>query len=78
VLLAYLFTTYGSPQKMTQFIANFNNLAIGLTAFHLLWINTRLLPPPLRPRWYNRLGLVACGLFYLGLAGLVFYARFIA
>jgi hypothetical protein len=78
VLLAYLFTTYGSPQKMTQFIANFNNLAIGLTAFHILWINTRLLPAPLRPRWYSRVGLVACGLFYVGLAALVFYGRFIA
>ena len=72
VLLTYIFTEYYHPKAMTSFIANFNNLAIGLTAFHLLWINTRLLPEPLRPRWYNRLGLVACGLFYLGLAALVF------
>ena len=78
VLLLYLYTEYGTPQKMTQFIANFNNLAIGLTAFHLLWINIRLLPGPLRPPWYSRLGLVACGVFYLGLAGLVFYAKFLA
>jgi hypothetical protein len=78
VVLAYLFTTYGSPQKMTQFIANFNNLAIGFTSFFLLWINTHLLPVPLRPPWYSRLGLVLCGLFYLGLAALVFYARLIA
>ena len=72
VLLTYIFTEYYHPKAMTSFIANFNNLAIGLTAFHLLWINTRLLPQALRPRWYNRLGLVACGVFYLGLAALVF------
>lgn len=77
VLLTYLFTSYGSPKQMTSFIANFNNLAIGATAFHLLWINTHLLPAPLRPRWYCRLGLVACGLFYLGLAALVFITRFV-
>ena len=63
---------------MTAFIANFNNLAIGLTAFHLLWINVRFLPPALRPPWYSRLGLILCGLFYVGLAALVFYAKFIA
>lgn len=25
-----------------------------------------------RPRWYSQLGLVLCGLFYVGLSGLVF------
>ena len=42
--LAYLFSTYGTPKLMTIVIANLNNLAIGVTAFHLLWINCRLLP----------------------------------
>ena len=46
--------------------------AIGFTAFFILRVNTRLLPPALRPRWYQRLGLAACGVFYLGLAALVF------
>jgi hypothetical protein len=78
VVLAFVFTTYGSPKLMTAFIANFNNLAIGLTSFHLLWINVRFLPAGLRPPWYSRLGLVLCGVFYVGLAALVFYAKFIA
>jgi hypothetical protein len=73
ILLTYIFTEFYHPKAMTQFIANFNNLAIGLTAFHVLWINSTLLPPALRPRWYSRLGLVVCGVCYVGLASLVLY-----
>ncbi len=68
----YLFSLYGSPRLMTVMIANFNNLALGLTSFHLLWINRTLLPPELRPRWYSQLGVIGCGIFNLGLAVIVF------
>jgi len=70
LVCAWLFSSM--PRLMTDFIANFNNLAIGVTSFQLLWLNHRLLPKPLRPRWYNSLGVACCGVFYLGLAGLVF------
>ena len=69
---AWLFSTYGTPKLMTLIIANFNNLALGATAILLLWVNRTLLPKPLRPRWYSQLGLIACGIFYFGLAALVF------
>lgn len=72
---AYLFSTYGTPKLMTVVIANLNNVAIGFTSLQLLWINHTLLPRPLRPRWYQSLGLVACALFYLGLAALVFMEK---
>jgi hypothetical protein len=72
LVCAYLFSTYGTPKLMTIVIANLNNLAIGLTAVHLLWINVTLLPAKIRPRWYSRLGVAACAVFYLGLAALVF------
>ena len=72
LVCAYLFSTYGTPKLMTIVIANLNNLAIGVTALHLLWINARLLPVELRPRWFQRLGVLACGVFYFGLALLVF------
>ncbi len=72
---AYLFSTYGTPKLMTLVIANLNNLAIGITSFHLLWINCRFLPPAVRPRWYHRGGLIASGLFYLGMALLVFATK---
>jgi hypothetical protein len=70
---AYLFSSV--PKLMTDFIANFNNLALGITSFQLLWINHRLIPRPLRPRWYNTLGVAGCGVFYLGLATMVFYFK---
>jgi hypothetical protein len=72
---AWLFTRYGTPKLMTLIVANLNNLAIGVTALHLLWVNRTLLPPALRPRWYHQLGLAGCGAFYLGLAGLVFITK---
>ena len=75
LVCAYLFSTYGTPKLMTVVIANLNNLAIGVTSFHLLWINRRLLPAPLRPRWYSQLGVAFCGVFYLGLAILVFVTK---
>lgn len=75
MVCAYLFSRFGTPKLMTIIIANLNNLAIGLTSLHLLWINCRLLPAPLRPPWYQRLGLVLCAAFYLSLAGLVFAVK---
>lgn len=72
---AWAFNTWGSPRLMTIVIANLNNLAIGVTSFQVWWINRRLLPKPLRPRWFQEAGVLACGVFYLLLAGLVFYAK---
>lgn len=70
VVCAYFFSN--TPKLMTDFIANFNNLAIGITSFQIFWINHRLLPRELRPRWYHSLGILGCGLFYMGLASMVF------
>ena len=64
-----------APQVMVTVIANLNNVALGVTAFHILWINCRLLPEPLRPRWYQRVGIASCGLFYLAIALLVFWTK---
>lgn len=75
MLVALAFTLWGTPKLMTLVIANLNNLAIGLTSLHLWWINRRLLPAPLRPRWFSQLGLWLCAAFYLGMAALVFYSQ---
>ena len=69
---AWIFSRYGTPKLMVLVVANLNNLALGVTALHVLWINRTLLPQAVRPRWYSQLGLVACAVFYLGLALLVF------
>lgn len=72
---AYLFATYGSPKLMTLVIANLNNLAIGITAIQLLWINLTLLPREIRPRLHHILGMLACAAFYLVLAVIVFLTK---
>ena len=69
----YIFSHWGNPKLMIMLIANLGNLTLGFTAFYILRINMRLLPPALRPRWYHRAGIIACGIFYLGLAVLVFF-----
>jgi hypothetical protein len=74
-LCTFLFSN--APKLMTDFIANFNNLAIGVTAFQILWINHRLLPREIQPRWYQSIGLACCGLFYIGLAALVFQFKIV-
>ena len=70
---AFLFSN--APRLMTDFIANCNNLALGVTSFQLLWLNRTLLPPELRPRWYQSAGVLGCGVFYLGLTALVFWFK---
>ena len=65
------------PRLMTDFIANMNNLALGVTSFQILWINHRLLPREVRPRWYHSAGVLGCGVFYLGLAMLVFVYKIV-
>ena len=64
-----------APKVMVTIIANVNNLALATTSFLILWINCRLLPRPLRPRWYSCAGLVSCGLFYTALSWLYFQAK---
>ena len=64
-----------APKLMVTVIANLNNVALAFTAFHVLWINCRLLPEPLRPRWFKRIGMVCCGVFYASLAALVFWTK---
>jgi hypothetical protein len=72
---AWTFSKYGTPKLMVLVVANLNNLAIGVTAFALLRVNRRLLPDALRPKWYHQLGVALCGVFYLGLAFLVFLTK---
>jgi len=72
IVCQFVFNTYATPRLMVVLIANLGNVAIGATSFHILWINCRLIPPQLRPKWYQRIGITACGVFYIGLALLVF------
>jgi len=39
-------------------------IAFVISGFHVLYVNTRLLPPELRPSLFRRLALIALSLFY--------------
>jgi hypothetical protein len=52
------------PIFLLQLAANMGGLVLAISALHLLYINTRLLPEPLRPPLWRRLGLVATSFFY--------------
>ena len=71
-ICAWYFTKYESPKVMVLVIANLNNIGLGLTAFLVLRNNLVYLPRQLRPGWIHRIGIIGCGVFYLGLALLVF------
>ena len=74
-ITAWIFLAYpDAPKLMVTVIANVNNLALAVTAFHILYINCRLLPEPLRPRWYSRVGIACCGLFYCALTVTIFWS----
>ncbi len=51
----------GAPLGLLKIAAKFLNFALGFSCFHTLVINTTLLPPALRPRWFVRDGAGAGG-----------------
>lgn len=58
------------PTKLLVWATTLYNSALGFSCFHTLAVNTTLLPRELRPGWFNRVGLVLGGLFFLGLAAI--------
>jgi hypothetical protein len=58
------------PIVLLQISANIAGVVMVVASLHLLYVNTRLLPPPLRPPGWRRAALVAMALFYGGFAAL--------
>ena len=52
------------PFVLLQITANAASVVFVVASLHLLYVNTRLLPPELRPPTWRRLALVATALFY--------------
>ncbi len=52
------------PIVLLQLGANMAGIVFVVSALHLLYINTKLLPPPLRPAMWRRLCLVFVSVFY--------------
>lgn len=54
-----------TPFLVAVFATIFMNISLGFSAFHTLWVNCTLLPKELRPNWFEKLGLIACGIFFV-------------
>ena len=52
------------PIQLLQLGANMAGIVFVVSSLHLLYINTRLLPPEIRPPLWRRVALVAMSLFY--------------
>jgi hypothetical protein len=56
--------TFWNPQQLLVWATNIYNAALGFSCFHVLAVNTILLPREIRPNWFIRWGLVMGGLFF--------------
>jgi hypothetical protein len=52
------------PIILLSLSANMAGIVFIISSFHVLYVNTRLLPVALRPPMWRRAALVALGLFY--------------
>lgn len=66
--------TYMSPLQIAIIGPVLGNVALGFSAFHTLAVNRLLLPKPLQPNLLMQLGLVACGVFFLGITAVMIFA----
>jgi hypothetical protein len=74
LLLGFLFLAYVSePRKLIVLYANLGNLALGISTWHILYVNCVLLPRELRPGWLTRVGMVIAGTWFLSCALLTGY-----
>jgi hypothetical protein len=57
-----------NPKQLLVWATTIYNTALGVSCFHVLAVNTLLLPRELRPNWFIRIGLVLGGVFFSALA----------
>jgi hypothetical protein len=55
---------FAQPIRLLQLGANFAAIIFVIASLHLLYVNTKLLPPVLRPPLWRRIALVANAVFY--------------
>ena len=62
--------TFWNPQQLLVWAANIYNVALGFSCFHVLAVNTTLLPREIRPNWFIRVALVCGGIYFTALASI--------
>jgi hypothetical protein len=59
-------TVVADPLRILKVAGFLMNVALGCTAWHVLYVNRTLLPREFGPGWFMQAGLVASGCFFLG------------
>lgn len=68
--LGLILLSTSTPLALLTIATNIMNFALGFSCFHTLVINLTLLPKPLRPGWFARLGMAGAGVFFFSLAAI--------
>jgi hypothetical protein len=66
--------TLWDPQTLLEWAGSIYNAALAFSCFHVLAVNSILLPKEIRPNWFIRAGLVAGGLFFTALTAVTVIA----
>lgn len=56
------------PKTLLEIVGLLYNYALGVSCWHVLAVNTLLLPKPIRPHWFSRVGLFLAGIFFITIA----------
>ncbi|HKB02032.1 MAG TPA: hypothetical protein VKD90_07420, partial [Gemmataceae bacterium] len=60
------------PFQILKISTVLQNIGLGFSALHALYVNRALMPRELRPGLVMQLGVLACGAFFLGISVIVF------
>jgi hypothetical protein len=66
--IGVFFLSIAKPLWLIVVYGNLGNLALGVSCWHTLWVNSTLLPRELRPGWFSRAALFLAGAYFLALA----------
>jgi hypothetical protein len=64
--------TFFDPLQILKISTVLQNIGLGFSALHALYVTRALMPRELRPSMFMQLGVVACGAFFLGISAIVF------
>jgi len=63
-----VFLSIARPLWLIVVYGNLGNFVLGVSCWHVLYVNLTLLPAEVRPGWPSRIGLFLGGLYFLSLA----------
>ncbi len=66
--IGVFFLSVAKPLWLIVVYGNLGNLALGVSCWHTLWVNSTLRPRELRPGWFSRAALFLAGAYFLALA----------